>query len=159
MLLCMYYMKTSVPFFILTVGHKNVRLYQGDRTSLQHVDIRGLPADMKQTLGIDEYNSQRSVHTVVRAGRVQGVSAAQYNTRSEDKVMLKEFLRRIDDMIVAYLNQHNHPLILAGVDYVQAIYRTINSYPHLLGQGISGNQDEAKTHDLHHQALAIITSQ
>lgn len=143
-------------FFILTVGHKNVRLYQGDKTSIHPVDIKGFPADMKQTLGIDEFANERSVHTVVRAGRVTGVSASQYNASDTDKVMLKEFFRRIDDMLLSYLTQHNYPLILAGVEYVQAMYRSINSYPHLLQQGISGNQDNASESDLHKRALAIL---
>lgn len=143
-------------FFILTVGHKNVRLYQGDTSSLHLVDIKDFPADMKQTLDIDEYESERSVHTVVKAGRLTGVSASQYDKANTDKVMLKEFFRRIDDMLLGFLTQNNYPLILAGVDYVQAIYRSVNSYPHLVEQGISGNQDEAKEKDLHNRALAIL---
>lgn len=145
-------------FFILTVGHKNVRLYQGNKSSLNLVDIKDFPADMKQTLDIDEYENERSVHTVVKAVRLTGVSASQYDKANTDKVMLKEFFRRIDDMLLGFLTQHNYPLILAGVDYVQTVYRSVNSYPHLIERGISGNQDEAKEKDLHTRALAILHS-
>lgn len=148
--------RNNDQFFILTVGHKNVRLYQGDTSSLHLVDIKDFPADMKQTLDIDEYESERSVHTVVKAGRLTGVSASQCDKANTDKVMLKEFFRRIDDMLFSFLTQHNYPLILAGVDYVQAIYRSVNSYPHLVEHGISGNQDEAKEKDLHARASTIL---
>ena len=149
-------MQQNQLFLLLAIGHKNVRLYQGDRTSIHLVDIKDFPADMKQTLGIDEYSNERSVHTVIKAGTVKGVSASQYDTANTDKVMLKEFFRRVDNMLHKFLIQHNYPLILAGVDYVQAIYRSVNSYPHLIQQGIPGNQDEAKEKDLHQYALTIL---
>lgn len=148
--------KNDIHFFILALGHKNVRLYQGDRISIDLVDIKDFPADMKQTLGIDEYPNELSVHTVIKAGTIKGVSASQYDTANTDKVMLKEFFRRVDNMLHTFLIQHNYPLILAGVDYVQAMYRGVNSYPHLIQQGIPGNQDEAKNKDLHQYALNIL---
>lgn len=146
----------SVHFFILTVGHKNVRLFEGNSISLHLVDIKGLPANMKQTLGIDEYANARSVHTVVKAGRVNGVSASQHNASDTDKIMLKEFFRSIDDMLLSFLTQHNYPLILAGLDYVRAMYRSVNSYPHVLLQGISGSHDRTNDQDLHTRALDIL---
>lgn len=149
-------MQQNQPFFILAVGHKNVRLFQGNRTSVHLLDIQGFPADMESTLGLDEYPSERSVHTVMRAGRETSVSAGQYSVPNTDKVMLKEFFRRIDDMLHDLLMKHKYPLILAGVDYVQAIYRSVNSYPYLVGQGIAGNQDEAVEKTLHRHAISIL---
>lgn len=149
-------MKKDQPFYILAVGHKNVRLFEGNRTSIHLLDIKGFPADMESTLGLDEYPNERSVHTVMRAGRETGVSAGQYSVPNTDKVMLKEFFRRVDKMLHDLLMKHKYPLILAGVDYVQAIYRSVNSYPYLVGQGISGNQDVAVEKSLHRRALAIV---
>lgn len=148
--------KNNQEFFVLTVGHKNVRLYQGNHKALHQVTVNGLPADMKRTLGIDENKNERSIHSVIRAGRGTEVSASQYNAADTDKVMLREFFQRIDHTLHDYLTQRNLPLILAGVDYVRAIYKKANSYPHLVDPGIPGNQDNTKPNDLHQRALTIL---
>ena len=48
------------------------------------------------------------------------------------------------------------PLVLAGVEYVRAIYRDVNTYPHLLEAGISGSPDRTSTEELHTRAWALM---
>jgi hypothetical protein len=49
------------------------------------------------------------------------------------------------------------PLILAGVDYVVAIYRSMNSYPYLLDEALTGNFDQASPAELAAAAREILT--
>ena len=48
------------------------------------------------------------------------------------------------------------PLVLAGVAYVRAMYRDVNTYPHLLEAGISGSPDRTSTEELHTRAWALV---
>lgn len=145
-------------YLVLVLGHQNVRLLRGTRDSLQPVELPGFPADMKQTLGIDEYPNARSVHSVKRAGRSTQVSLSQYSPNQTDKTMLQEFFRRIDHQLHSYLQQHKLPLILAGVDYLQAIYRHVNTYPALTATGITGSQDQTSGDSIREEAWAIVGS-
>ena len=145
-------------YLVLVVGHQNVRLLRSTRKSLQPVELPGFPADMKQTLGIDEYPNARNIHTVMRAGRSTQVSLSQYSTHQTDKTMLQEFFRRIDHQLHGYLQQHKLPLVLAGVDYLQAIYRHVNTYPALMATGITGSQDQTSGDSIREQAWAIVNS-
>lgn len=128
-------MKNNQRYYVLALGHKNVRLYEGDRYGLKPVRIKNFPADMKETLGIDEYPESRETHTIAPASTGKGSEAyhEQYNVSQTDKDMLLKFFRRIDRHLHSFLFYHEKPLILAGVHYLLPIYRKVNTYPGLLG--------------------------
>jgi hypothetical protein len=47
------------------------------------------------------------------------------------------------------------PLLLAGVRPLQALYRAVSTYPHLLEDGIGGNPELISAGELHRQVWAI----
>src|SRR3712207_1024866 len=51
------------------------------------------------------------------------------------------------------------PLVLAGVRYLQALYRAVNTYPHLLEHGIDGNPELMDREELHRRARALAEPQ
>ena len=65
------------------------------------------------------------------------------------------FLRKVDSEVSALLKQETAPLILASVDYLQPLYRSVNSYAQLLPEGITGNPDEADDENLRIKAGEI----
>jgi hypothetical protein len=136
-------MQNSQQYYILALGHKNVRLYEGDHYDLKPVNLKNFPADMKETLGIDEYPQSRETHTIAPASSGKGSEAyhEQYNVSQTDKAMLLEFFRRIDHRLHNFLLYHQKPLVLAGVNYLLPIYHKVNTYPGLLSESITGNQD------------------
>jgi len=145
-------------YYVLVLGHKNVRLYEGDRYRMELVDVRKLPTDLIETLQIDEYPQSRETHTVSPTSRGKGSEAyhEQYNVSQTNKSMLREFFRRIDRSLHDFLRGKHIPLILAGVGYLLPIYRKVNSYPHLLDGAILGNQDSADLETLHQKANTIV---
>jgi hypothetical protein len=48
------------------------------------------------------------------------------------------------------------PLVLAGVDYIQAIYRQANNYQHLVEGGIEGNPETWSNKELHQRAWPLV---
>ena len=54
------------------------------------------------------------------------------------------------------LRQNRVPLMLAGVDYLVSIYREVNSYPNLLGEGIIGNPELLSPEELHARAWKLV---
>lgn len=136
-------MQNNQQFYILALGHKNVRLFEGDHFSLKPVKLKDFPTDMKDLLGIDEYPKSRETHTIApaRAGKGSEAYHEQYNVSQTDKDMLLEFFRRIDHRLHNFLIHHQKPLIIAGVEYLLPMYRKVNTYPGLLKGAILGNQD------------------
>jgi len=149
---------TNKGYFVLALGHRNVQLYEGDRDTIRPVNLKNFPNDMVNSLRVDEYPQSRQTHTIASASHGKGSEGfhEQYDIRSIDKKMLKEFFRRVDKQIHSYLYKHQHPLILAGVGYELAIYRTVNTYPHLLADMIAGSTEDINLQDIRKKAWAIV---
>ncbi len=151
-------LEASEPYFVLMLGHKDVRLYEGDRYQLRALHPAGFPRDMAETLGIDEYPESRQTHSIASPARGKGSEAfhEQYGTRDVDKTLLKEFFRRIDTYLRPYLHKHPYPLILAGVDYVVSTYRSVNTYPRVAADIIAGNQADISLDEIRERAATVI---
>jgi hypothetical protein len=54
------------------------------------------------------------------------------------------------------LRNEHAPLLLASVDYLLPLYREINSYPHLISEGIMGNPDRLQVKELHQRGWPIV---
>ena len=81
-----------------------------------------LPSDIESSVGnASDY------------GRVQGAEG--------QKVRMRQYARQIDRALHPVLAGHGVPLILAAAEPLDAIYRSVNSYPDLLPDGIAGNPE------------------
>ena len=56
---------------------------------------------------------------------------------SKDNIL--RFFRAVEKGLQSQPVLKQRPLILAGVEYLHSIYRTVNTYPHLLETGVAGN--------------------
>jgi hypothetical protein len=72
------------------------------------------------------------------------------------KENISKYFRQIDKGLHDLLKDERVPLVLAGVDYLFPIYREVNTYPHLMEDGIPGNPKGISTEQLHKLALEIV---
>jgi hypothetical protein len=73
---------------------------------------------------------------------------------AKDDLLL--FFRQIDQALHPMLANSRLPLYLASVDYLQPLYRQVNTYPYLSRQGISGNPDRVLPAVLGERAWAMV---
>jgi Bacterial archaeo-eukaryotic release factor family 3 len=69
---------------------------------------------------------------------------------------LLEFAQRVDRGLQGQLRNEQAPLVLAGVDYLLAIYRQAKTYPHLLAEGVEGHPDRLSARELHDRAWPVV---
>lgn len=145
-------------YYLLCIGHKNVRLYSGDRYEIKQISHKNFPSSLIETIGIDEYPKSRETHAIGPASLGKGSEGfhQQYNVAETDKEFLREFLQRIDTWVCNYLDGRRESLVLAGVGYVVSMYKKINKYPYLNAVSILGNQDHAEEKILREKAWEII---
>lgn len=151
-------LEDNKQYFVLTLSHKNVRLYKGDRYELTPIRLKNFPTSLKEALNIDEYPQSRETHTIAPASSGKGSEAfhEQYNVRQTDKAMLLEFFIRIDRRLHRLLVRQSRPLIIAGVKYLLPIYRKINTYTDLLGEAIIGNHERANLKTIREKAWRLV---
>jgi hypothetical protein len=73
-----------------------------------------------------------------------------------DKVLMQEYVHKIDKALRPVLNSQDIPLILAADEPLASMFRSSNSYPHLATEMISGNPDLKTDPQLSDAALPIL---
>lgn len=148
-------------FFVLALSKNRVRLLEGDREGLHELDLAGVPESLAEALKYVDYERHVQFHSKTPAGAAgRGRRAAVFHGHGgvpeTQKTELERYFKTIDKGIHDLLRNADAPLLLAGVDYLTAMYREANSYPHLAAETLSGNPDETPLHELDANARRVL---
>lgn len=144
-------------FHVLAISQKQVRLFAGNQYSVDEIDLGDTPAALSDTLPSEwpKQNLQYQTGTP-SAGGTQAAMYHGHDSGNEIKDRLRKWFRLIDKEVAELLSDTHSPLVLAGVDNLFPLYKEINTYAHLVDEGIAGNPDRMKGKDLHPLAWAIV---
>ncbi|MBI2832635.1 MAG: hypothetical protein HYX79_10310 [Chloroflexi bacterium] len=146
-------------FYVLAVSMGKVMLLQCTRDSLRVVTPESVPTNLAEALRYDQTEKQQKVHIVATPGGPgRGGAVSGYGEGSTDglKDSALRYFQQVNRGLHEVLKEERAPLVVAGVDYIQAIYREANTYPHLLSDGVKGNVDEMTPEALHQQARVVV---
>lgn len=158
-----YHLKPLLPLFssddhfhLLALSKNHLRLYEANRYSMHQVDVPGLPANMAEALQFDDSEPQLQQHTAGPKGQAGNTifhgQGGEKDVHDDD---LLRYFRTVDRAVRRHLKDSHLPLILAGVDYYFPIYREANTYPRLIGEGISGGVESMSEKELHQKAWPL----
>jgi hypothetical protein len=144
-------------FFVLALSENEARLLAGTRSAVHVVNVPGLPAGVRDALRYDDPQREVGSHAAERGGPGARVVVHGQGIGAEvQKERLGRYLHAVDDAVRRSLREQQAPLVLAGVGYVRAMYRDINTYPRLLEAGITGSPDRTSGEELHARAWALV---
>lgn len=144
-------------FYVLALSQNEVRLFEGTPRGVQEADLADVPRSLRETVEYDDLEKELGLHVAGRGGPGARAVFHGHGIGGEvDKVLLERFLRQVDDGLREILRAGTTPLVLAGVDYEQAMFRQLTRYPHVLREGISGNPGQLTPAQLHERAWAIV---
>jgi hypothetical protein len=72
------------------------------------------------------------------------------------KVLLRQYARKVDHALRGVLTGLELPLILAATEPLDSIYRSLNTYPHLADKGLEGNPEAFSDTELAAEARAVL---
>ena len=129
--------------YVLALAQNAVRLVEvsGDLPAAT-VKVEGMPTDAASAIG------KASVLDRSQKGRLHGSEG--------QKVRLRQFARQVDQALRGLIHGRETPLILAANAPLESIYRSVNTYPHLVAQSIGGNSDTTSDADLATAAREIL---
>jgi len=160
-----FYLKPLIPliqnqgyFYLLDLNLKHTRLYQATQYNINPMEVKDMPGDINEVLKYDDPHRQIQFHTETPsgAGERSAVFHGQGVGIDEKKENIQRFFHKIDESINSFLGAEEVPLILAGMDYLHSIYKDLNTYPHLVQQGVRKNTDSLSRESLHTQAWKVI---
>ena len=140
-------------FYLLALSKKEVRFFQCTRFGVREVSLpEGTPRSLAEVVALKGIEKQTQVHTAGPAALFHGHGARN----DEEKQDLREFLRLVERGVREVLRDERAPLVLAGVEYILAIYRDVNTYPHLIEDGVTGAPEGRRPEELQSRAWAVV---
>ncbi len=129
--------------FVLALSENDVRLVEifADHPATV-VNVPDLPGSAAEATGHASVNNP---------GMGTGHGDAQ-----GQKSLLRKYLRKVDAALRPVLTGRETPLILAATEPLGPIFRTINSYPGLLVEGISASPDDMSESELASAARSVL---
>ena len=147
-------------FYILAISQKDIRLLAGNRFRAWEMEIDSIPKSLDAAIKYDEPKRefQFKAKAPIGTGRRFAFVFAHGAGLDDSKDDIRRFLLQVDRGLQEVLRLERAPLILAGVDYLLPIYREVNTYPHLLEEGIIGNPELLNPEELHARAWPKVQS-
>jgi hypothetical protein len=150
--------KASV-FYVLALSQKNVRMLRCTLDSSEEV-----PIGANAIKSYDEYmNAAKPDHVSIKrgtAGMASGSSKGVIGTTTTElerkDEYLKHFFKQIDAGVGETLRGKTDPLVPVGVDYELALYSSLNTYPHMVADGVHGAANGLKAGEMHARAIEAI---
>ncbi len=151
---------TKNRYFVLGLTLEKPRIFEGSSFGLKELESQSLPLGLqKNVLVLLQTHKSLQVHS---SGAPQPVAPQpgvfhSHDPSELDKVRIEEFLRHVNDGVVDLLKDEKAPLVLVGVEYLQAIYRRLNKYGNLLAEGVLSNADKMKTDEIESAVKPILS--
>ncbi len=129
--------------FVLALAQNSVRVVEVSADLPAYtVKVDGMPSDVASAVG------KASIGDRSQSGRIHGSEG--------QKVRLRQYARKVDGALRDLLGGREVPLILASVAPLDAIFRSVNTYPHLVPEGIVGNPETQSDAELAVASRAIL---
>ena len=129
--------------FVLALSSEAVRLV--------HAFVNLPPAEIKISdlpKNAEKATRRPSVHVRAPRGHLQNLEG--------EKVLLHKYVRKVHDALRGVLAGQATPLALAGAEPLISMFRSVNTYPYLVDEVISGNPQLLTNAQLEDAALPIL---
>lgn len=163
-------------FHILALSQKRVRVFEATRDSVRELELADVPRSVQEALNYDENERELQFHSApatpqtnasrgrpsaagqnVHTGRSKAMFHGHGGADDDSKEQVLRFVQVLDDALARHLRkQQPVPLVLAAVDYEQAMYRASSKHPQLVAEGIEGNPDLLSGDELRQRALPLV---
>jgi hypothetical protein len=138
-------------FYVLALSQDQVRLLEGTRHHVHEIKVSGVPDSLAEALQYD-----REGRTQLRTA--SGGQGAVYQGAGEENIKpdILRYFQIVDRGLRDVLAGETVPLVVAGVEYLHALYHEANTYPRLLAKGVTGSPEMLSAKVLHQRAWAIV---
>jgi hypothetical protein len=143
-------------FYLLVISKQKCKLFRADAFGMEHIDVPDLPDDMMEIKRISEKDA-----STVRIGTSSGTGGANFHGMGggnpDEKANIATYFEYVDDILFRQIfNTENAPLLLAGVEYLIPIYKSVCDYHNVCAEAMTGSHEHDEKHELYKQARDIM---
>lgn len=148
-------------YFVLALSQKRNRLLMATKYSVRVIPTPNVPESVEAALPFHETERQLQFHSRTGGpGGGQGRRSPMFHghgdSAEDTKGNVLRYCQLVDRGLKEVLREERAPLVVAAVEFEQALYREANTYPHLVPAGVAGNPDELSVEELARAAWPIV---
>lgn len=147
-------------YYILALSQNEVRLFEASRQSVKEIRMKDAPKSVEDMKIDDDPRTDLQI----RIANQVSSTALVYNKVTQgqgvendfDENQLNRYFRAIDESLNKISKKNKIPLVLAGVEYLIPIFKSISKYPNIIEEYIKGNPETLYGDDLHKMSWDLI---
>lgn len=150
-------------FYVLALSQHETRLLQGTRHRIGEINLddrEQVPDSIVEVLKWDDPEERIQLHTSTEAVLDGGVAAVFHGhgvaSQDDPDEKVLRYFHRLDAGISDLLADDDAPMVPVADDFVLALYREANTYPHLTEEGVGEEPQRLSAETLHQGAWAIV---
>ena len=145
-------------FYLLVISKQKCKLFKADACGMEYIHVPDLPEDMMEIKRISEKDA-----STVRVGGSSGAAGANFHGMGggnpDDKANIATYFEYVDDILYKQiLHNENVPLLLAGVEYLIPIYKSVCDYHNICNEAITGSHEHDDKNALYKLAKETMRS-
>ena len=146
----------EVRYYVLALTKENITLFEGNRETLDVVNVPGMPRGMRD-LATKTFESSLSAKTTAPgAGGGTVMYGSGPSLTNEHKEELKSLFRMVDKALFPVTHDQKAPLILATFDQHHGMFHEVSKNPALLDERIEGDPDKMSLDEIRKRAVALL---
>ncbi|WP_176404643.1 hypothetical protein [Actinomadura sp. BRA 177] len=149
-------------FLLLALSQQQIRVLDASMQRVDELELRDVPTSLREVIEPPEARSDTMARLTSGGAGGPGRRAVFYGHAAAEKHHQKEearqFLLRVNEGLREYLGDQDLPMVPMGLDYLVAMYREVNTYPHLTEESVLHNPDRLSPEELHAAAWPVIES-
>jgi hypothetical protein len=153
---------TDQRFYVMAISQNAVRLLRCNRFSFEELSVKGkIPVNLSEALLFEDVKGKEKDHAHYSVTELDGGSIAIAHNAEVDagKNNLLRFFFQVDKGLQReFLQEETAPLVIVSVDYLFPIYKSANTYQHLLEKEVKTNPDKLPSLELHKLGYGAVES-
>ena len=142
-------------FYLLVISKHRCKLFRADSFGMEYVPVDGLPENIEEVKRVSEKDA-----STVRIGS-STTSGANFHGMGggnpDGKDNIATYFEFVDDILFKEIfNKENAPLLLAGVEYLIPIYKSVCDYHNVCSDALTGSHEHDDKNELYEKAKEIM---
>jgi hypothetical protein len=143
-------------FYLLGISKDAVKFFQCTRHTITPIDLEDLvPQGMEEALMYDDPTSNLQHHSG-QGGKSNAIFHGQGGGRDVQKTDVARYLNVVDDGLMKLIKGDQVPMVIASVDYLVPIYKSVSKYSQIMDDAVLGNPEYTDMNELHSKAWDVV---
>jgi hypothetical protein len=144
-------------FYLMVLSKKQAKLYRADKFGMVYLPIPEMPNGIDDVVHLEEKDDQKLFRTESQGGghgaNYHGIGAG----KPDDKANIAIYFDEVDETAMkAVLNKETVPLLLAGVEYLIPIYKSVADYKFIWDKSLTGSYEHQNGTAIYEEAREVM---